>query len=110
MSKQDYSEDNFWDKVETSAKAAGRETLRPALQLYYAQAQEKTPAWAKALVYSALAYFIIPTDAVPDMIPVAGYTDDVTIMTAALGTIAAYITPAIKRKATIKLNQWLGKS
>ena len=107
--KPSYSDDSFWDKAESSTKAAGKKALTPALQLYYAQAEEKTPAWAKTLVYSALAYFIWPADAVPDVIPAVGYGDDVAIMTAALGSIAAYITPAIKRKATIKLNQWLGK-
>lgn len=110
MSKKPaYSDDSFWDKVESSAKAAGRKGLKPALQLYYAQAEEKTPTAAKALVYSALAYFIWPLDAIPDAIPVGGYGDDVAIMSAALASIAAYVTPAIKRKATMKLNQWLGK-
>ena len=60
MSKQAYSDDRFGDKVESSAKAAGREALTPALQLYYAQADDKTPLWAKALIYAALLYFIIP--------------------------------------------------
>ena len=107
MSKQSYSEDSFWDKIETSAKAAGREALTPALRLYYAQAQEKTPAYAKALIYSALAYFILPIDAIPDPLPL-GYTDDIALMLGTLATIASHITPAIKRKATIKLNQWFG--
>lgn len=104
MSKQSYSDDNFWDKVETSAKDAGREALRPAFQLYYAQADDKTPLWAKALIWSALVYFIIPFDGAPDPI----YIDDIGVMGTALATVAAYITPAIKRKATIALKKWLG--
>ena len=108
MSKQSYSDDSFWKKVEGVAKAAGREVLRPALRLYFIQAAEKTPPGAKAIVYSALAYFIWPADVVPDVLP-GGYADDLALMTAAIGSISTYVTPAIKRKATIKLNQWFGK-
>ena len=58
MSKQlAYSDDSFWDKVESSAKVAGRETLRPALQLYYAQEKDETPVWAKALIYAGTRLF-----------------------------------------------------
>lgn len=105
MSKQStYSDDSFWDKVGSSAKAAGEKALTPAFQLYYAQEQENTPGWAKALIYSALAYFIIPIDAMPDPI----YIDDIGVMTTALATIAAYVTPAVKRKATMALKKWFG--
>lgn len=107
MSKKAYSDASFWKKVEGAAKAAGREVLRPALRLYFTQAAEKTPAGAKAVVYSALAYFIWPADVVPDVLP-GGYGDDLAIMTAAIGSISAYVTPAVKRKATMKLKQWFG--
>ena len=106
--KPAYSDDSFWKKVGRVAKSAGREVLRPALRLYFTQAAEKTPAGAKALVYSALAYFIWPYDAIFDAVPAAGYTDDILIMTAALTKIATHVTPAVKRKATIKLNEWVG--
>lgn len=108
MFKQDYSDDSFWDKVGSSAKAAGKKALTPAFQLYYAQEQDETPGWAKALVYSSLAYFILPVDAVPDPLP-GGYLDDAALMAGTITTIAKYITPVVKRKATIKLNEWLGK-
>lgn len=109
-SKQsNYSDDSFWKKAGRVAKSAGQEVLRPALHLYFTQAAEKTPPGAKALVYSALAYFIWPYDAIFDAIPAAGYTDDVAIMTAALANIATHVTPAVKRKATLKLNEWVGK-
>ena len=109
MSNQ-YSEDGFWDKVSTCSKAAGREVIKPSLQLYYTQTKEETPAWAKTLIYAALVYFIIPVDTIPDITPPppAGYADDVVVMGTALATIAKYVTPAIKRKATMKLNEWFG--
>ena len=107
MSKQSYSEEGFWDKVETSAKTAGREVLRPALQLYYVQTREETPTWAKALIYSALGYFIIPIDAIPDPLGPQGYADDLAILLAAVKILVDYITAWIKGRATRKLNEWL---
>lgn len=106
FSASEFSESSFWEKVETSAKVAGREALRPALQLYYAQTREETPTWAKALVYSALAYFIMPIDAIPDSLP-GGYTDDVAFMLYILDLVIKYITVVVKRLATRKLNEWL---
>ena len=103
--KPAYSDDSFWDKVESSAKTAGQKALKPAFQLYYAQEQKSTPKSAKTLAWASLAYFIWPWDAAFDPI----YIDDVGVMTAAIGTLATYITPAVKRKATIALNKWLGK-
>ena len=106
--KPAYSDDSFWKKIPAAAKSAGREVLRPALRLYFTQEAEKTPPGAKAIVYSALAYFIWPYDFVPDVIPGIGYTDDIPLMTAGLANIATHVTPAVKRKATLKLNQWFG--
>ncbi len=61
---------------EKAAGAAGKEVIRKALQLYYAMKRPDCPAWAKAVIIGALAYFIVPTDALPDFIPAIGYTDD----------------------------------
>ena len=105
MSNQSYSEGSFWKKM---AKTAARGAVGPALKLYYAQGQAATPAWAKALIFSALGYFIWPADAIPDILPGIGYGDDIAVMTAALGTVAAYITPTVKDKAKQKLNEWIG--
>ena len=40
------------------------------------------------MIYGALAYFVLPVDAVPDAIPVAGFTDDLGALAAALGTVS----------------------
>ena len=56
-----YSGTDFWIKLKHSAKAAGYELVEKSLWLYYAARNHNTPPWAKAVVYSALAYFILPT-------------------------------------------------
>jgi len=103
-----YTTHRFWKKLAKHAAAAGRGTLEKALCLYYAAQNPATPAWAKRVIYGALGYFILPLDAIPDLAPLIGYTDDLSVMAAALATVAYYITPQVKIQAHDKLNSWLG--
>ena len=50
-----------------------------------------TPVWAKGIIIGALGYFISPVDAIPDIVPVVGYTDDLGALAIALAAIAAHI-------------------
>src|SRR3546814_8924464 len=71
-----YSPNRFWKKLGPRARSLGRGTLEKALYLYYAVQNEHTPKWAKRVIYGALGYFIFPLDAIPDLAPLIGYTDD----------------------------------
>lgn len=110
MSKDDfsasYSDDGFWGKVKGYAKVAGSSVLEPALKLYYSATDEDTPAWAKAVIYGALGYFISPVDAVPDIVPIIGYTDDLGVLIAAAATTAAHIKDEHTLRAKETLKQW----
>ena len=101
-----YSGADFWIKLKLSAQTAGRELVEKSLWLYYAARQPETPLWAKTAVYSALAYFILPTDTIPDFIPITGYTDDMAAIAAAVATIAQYIDDDVKDLAANKLKSW----
>ena len=68
----------------------------------------ETPAWAKGVIYGALGYFIFPLDAIPDVVPVVGYADDLGVLTAALAMVAIHITPEIKEQGRQRLEQWFG--
>lgn len=109
VSAEDYSDETFWEKVARFAKRAGREVIEKALWLHFAAQDEKTPVWAKTTMYGALAYFIVPADMIPDIIPGAGFTDDLGALAAAVTTVAVYITPAVKAKATEQVNRWFGE-
>ncbi len=89
--EKEYSDDSFWDKVKKYAKIAGKNVLEPALKLYYALQDRDTPAWAKTVIIGALGYFISPIDAIPDITPVVGYSDDLGVLIAAVATVGAYI-------------------
>jgi len=57
-------------------------------------------------VYGTLAYFILPVDAVPDILPAAGYSDDLTVIVLAVTTITCYIDADVKAKAARTLTRW----
>lgn len=101
-----YTAPGFWSKLQGRGRQAGQQVLEKALYLYYAVQHPNTPKWAKRVIYGALGYFILPLDAIPDLAPLLGYTDDLGIMAAALATVAFYITPEVKAQAHQKLAQW----
>jgi uncharacterized membrane protein YkvA (DUF1232 family) len=108
--RREYAPNRFWNKLASHTKTIGRETIEKALYLYYAAQSPNTPTWAKRTIYGALGYFIFPFDAVPDLLPVLGYTDDLSVMAAALATVAFYGTPEIKEQVRRKLAQWFDKT
>ena len=103
-----YSDNNFWQKITAFAAQAGREVVEKALTLFYAAQRPETPLWAKTVIYSALAYFILPADAIPDFVPLAGYADDLGTLIAALGTVAMCITPEVQEAARQQVRVWFG--
>lgn len=105
---KDYTESSYWDKTKGFAKAAGVEVIDKSLQLYYTLQDPATPLWAKTVIVGALGYFISPIDAIPDVIPFVGYSDDLGVLAAAMATVATHITDDIKAKAKVKLQDWFG--
>ena len=65
-----------------------------------------TPTWAKGVIFGALAYFVSPTDAIPDVTPGVGFTDDLCVLIGAVSAVAAHITPEIKDQADKKMAEW----
>lgn len=100
-----FSRKRFFRKLTHVFKTAGFEVIEKALWLYYAAQRPDTPKWAKATVYSALVYFILPMDINPDFIPITGYADDMSVLLVAVSTIASYIDDNVKTKAKVKLRQ-----
>lgn len=58
------------------------------------------------LILGALGYFILPVDAIPDFIPVAGYTDDLAALTAIYNIVKGSIGPEAALRADEKLKEW----
>ena len=105
-SAADFTDDSFWAKLRQFAGVAGRQVVEKALWLYFATQAETCPTWAKTTAYGALAYFILPADAVPDILPGVGYVDDLGALAAAVSIIASQITPEVKQKTAETLDRW----
>ena len=108
--EQEYSEDKLWAKIARFSAVAGRELIEKALWLYYAAQRPETPLWAKTVVFSALGYFIMPMDLIPDLTPAVGFSDDLGALGVAIATIAAYIDQGVKDQARDKLRDWFGET
>ena len=76
--------------------------------MYYAFRRKETPSWAKRIVLGALVYLLSPIDAIPDLAPLIGYTDDMSVLFYGLVLIAAYINPDVRASAFRTLESWIG--
>jgi len=81
-------------------KVAGRIPFADDLAAaYYAALDPTTPRKAKGVLLAALAYFVLPADALPDFVAVLGFTDDATVLATALGIVGAHVKERHKRAA-----------
>ncbi|MCB0578567.1 MAG: DUF1232 domain-containing protein [Phaeodactylibacter sp.] len=101
-----FSESKFWEKISHFAQQAGVKTVYSALLLFYAYRRKETPTWAKSIVLGTLGYLIAPFDALPDLTPIIGYTDDLGVLSFGLVTIACYINDNVRAKAREQLGKW----
>ena len=104
----EYSEKKFTNKIAKYAKQAGTKVVYSALLLFYAYKRKDTPTWAKNIVLGTLGYLINPIDALPDLTPLLGYTDDLGVLSFGLVTIASYINDEVKQNARGRLAKWFG--
>jgi len=95
----------FWRKLRgVVARIPFAEDL---LAAYYCAFDRATPLQVKATLVGAIAYFILPTDAIPDVLPVIGFTDDAAVLAAALRLVATHVTPEHRTVAREKLTAML---
>jgi uncharacterized membrane protein YkvA (DUF1232 family) len=75
-----------------------------ALAAFFAARDPATPVAAKGMIFAALAYFVLPTDAIPDIFAGVGYTDDAAVLAAVLGLIGASIKTRHRERAKAMLH------
>ena len=81
----------FWRKVQ--GVALSFPFAEDLLAAYYCAFDRDTPVSVKAALLGALAYFVLPVDNVPDLLPVLGFTDDAAILAAAIKLVSDHIRP-----------------
>jgi uncharacterized membrane protein YkvA (DUF1232 family) len=77
---------------------------------YYCALDPTTPARVRATLLGALAYFILPFDIIPDFIAGLGFTDDATVLLAAIGMVRAHITSVHREAARRALGEGEGSA
>lgn len=87
----------FWPKFQRIAARAP--FAKDLLSVFYAARDPDTPFRAKGMMLAALAYFVLPADAVPDILAGVGYTDDVAVLLAMMGLLSNHVKPKHKQAA-----------
>lgn len=93
----------FWSKVRsTLGKIPFTEQ---AVASFYCATDAKTPPHAKAILFAALAYFVLPIDMIPDFIAGLGFSDDATVIFAAFSALSPYLTETHFQRARAFLDK-----
>ncbi|NJC40872.1 uncharacterized membrane protein YkvA (DUF1232 family) [Brevundimonas alba] len=93
----------FWPKIRRTASRipfAGQ-----ALSVWFAARDPETPMAAKGIMMGALAYFVLPVDAIPDIFAGIGFTDDAAVIAALIATLGANIRKRHKEQAAEALQR-----
>lgn len=89
--------DGFWKKL---VKVAGRIPFaEEAAAAWFCARDPETPTRVRATLLAALAYFVMPADFIPDIVAAFGFTDDATVLMAALGLVSSYMKPRHRKAA-----------
>jgi len=93
----------FWRKFKRGmAKLPFAEDL---LAAYYCAFDRETPRHVQVALLGALAYFILPFDFMPDMLPILGFTDDAAVLATAIRMVASHITTEHREAARAALKR-----
>jgi len=89
--------EGFWRKM---ARVAGKIPFaEDAAAAWFCTRDPETPLRVKATLLAALAYFVLPTDIIPDFIAGLGFTDDASVLMAAIGLVSSHLKPTHREAA-----------
>jgi uncharacterized membrane protein YkvA (DUF1232 family) len=94
---------DFWTKAKRVA--AGLPFAEDLLAAHYCAFDHATPLQVKAALVGALAYFVLPFDFVPDMLPLVGFADDAAVLVTAMRMVAGHIRPEHRDAARAALER-----
>jgi uncharacterized membrane protein YkvA (DUF1232 family) len=99
-------ERRFWKKL---ARTVGRISFAEDLvAAFYCALDRQTPGYVRATLLGAIAYFVMPADAVPDILAAIGFTDDAAVLAAAVAAIGRHMREEHREAARKRLDQLLG--
>ncbi len=106
--KEYYSDESFWQKCKQFAIKIGKEAIEKSLIMYYCLQDPDTPTKHKSIIISALGYFILPLDLIPDILP-GGWMDDLGALALAFSSVTNSIKEEHVKLAQEKLSKLFNK-
>jgi uncharacterized membrane protein YkvA (DUF1232 family) len=91
----------LWRKVKRGA--AKLPFAEDTLAAYYCAFDRDTPAHVKVALAGALAYFVLPFEAVPKLLPLIGFTEEAAVLATALRLVSKHIQPIHREAARAAL-------
>ncbi|MFC5069886.1 YkvA family protein [Flaviflagellibacter deserti] len=95
--------EGFWPKLQKFA--ANLPFAEQALSAYYCAFDRETPNSVRFTLIGALAYFVLPMDAIPDILPLLGFADDAGVLSAALVAVGSNIKESHRVAARASLER-----
>ena len=96
-------ERRFWRKLRrVVAKVPFVEDL---LAAYFCAVDRHTPTYVRGVLLGAVAYFVLPADMIPDLLAPLGFTDDASVIAAALAAVGSHLQPRHRDQARHRLQQ-----
>jgi len=97
----------FWIKLKRVV--AGLPFAEDLLAAYYCAFDKQTPRHVQVALLGAIAYFILPFDFIPDMMPILGFTDDAAVLATAIRLVASHIRPEHRDAARAALKRGIDR-
>jgi uncharacterized membrane protein YkvA (DUF1232 family) len=97
----------FWIKLKRVV--AGLPFAEDLLAAYYCAFDKQTPRHVQVALLGAIAYFILPFDVIPDMMPILGFTDDAAVLATAIRMVATHIRPEHRDAARAALKRGIDR-
>lgn len=94
--------------IRRAFRRMGQQAVYSVLLMTHAYRNKEVPPWAKRIIIGSLGYVLAPIDAVPDLSPIIGYTDDIGVLSFGLVTIASYINQDVRIAARRDVKRLFG--
>jgi uncharacterized membrane protein YkvA (DUF1232 family) len=94
--------EGFWPKIRRHARRIP--FVEEAVTAWFCACDPNTPSHIKAVILAALAYLVLPMDAVPDFLPALGFLDDAAMFMAVWKMLSNHITDEHRRMAAEALD------
>jgi len=102
MPSYDFSKMDVWDKLANLFIRVGEYASYTVYILYYTLTSANVPISKKLMISGAMAYMVLPSDWIPDFMPVVKYADDFAAFAAIYFLVKDAVTPEIRQAAALR--------